>query len=614
MVPVALHPMEDDVSTVERAEICTVARSAPALRDKPDASGDVFAVVFDSARRSMGSLNNKTTAERQACAADEKKKSATAGNAEAATAGEQKNKGLNGHEALKENQQAPRPEPVMKQKADQDEPEQVEPGQADPGQVGLEQAEPPQPGPGEKPPQVAETGAVGQVQEPVADQTPVNQAAIQPEPLPQSQVQIDPMEDLPWESLLRVSEVPVEAPSPATRPADSTTMKTHARPAVSTALSPVVAEILQVAATGQASESCSDECAVPQAADNVTVQVPSETVAAEQAAQPICGENIQKNQELPISVWQFLRGVAAHLEQVVEAQDRASGNKQPGARLQQAVEGRPAADQMPDSRMTKALLAGGLASGGPTHKQLPGQDENRPRGEGASSQASSGDAAKSTDGSAQQTGANDEFRGLLELAGRVRERIGSPDLPSAAVSIGRDLGGKGVSLNEARAMTDLANVVRANIGARHSSMVLRLDPPELGQLRVDVRVHGDELTLRLQADTLLGRDVLQSRLSELRSSLEQHGFKLSQIQVELRVPQGTPAESHQDRPSQHQERWDGQASHDPGWQGHAGGGSETSSQSEWTSEGSAFSQEDAWFGEEQDHVDRLAETGVDLVV
>lgn len=578
--------------TVEWAEVQPVARSAQALRDKPDQSGDVFAAVFDSTRRSIGSRVDRTIREQQDCAADERKK-LTDKSGEEATRVEPKHKGLEGPEEAKKNEQAAPPKPVKKEKIDKVEPERADPQQADPRQ----------PDPADEPSQVTEPVAAEQLQ--------TDQPA--PEPPQQNEVDRQPAEAPSRDPRLTVRESPIEMLSASTQTTESMTTETAAQSVVSAVANPVAATILNMLTSDQACEPSADQGGAPKAPNAAALQASTRPVDAEQAAQPISGESIRQTQEPSMSVWQFLRGVAAHLEQVIEAKDRTSGHKLPGARLQQAVAGEPAAGQRSESQIAKVLMAAGLENG-PTHKQTSGQDENSSREEGATSQASSGEATKSAEGSTQQAGTNDEFRGLLELAGRVRERIISPDLQPASTFAGRDLAGKGVNLNEARAMTDLADVVRANIGARHSSMTLRLDPPELGQLRVDVRMHGEELALRLQADTLAGRDALQSRLSELRSSLEQHGFKLNQVQIELRVPQGSSAESHQDRAFQQPGNWDGQASHEPAWQGHAGGGSETSSESESMNEGSAFSQENASSGEEQDRVGRLAETGVDLVV
>lgn len=152
-----------------------------------------------------------------------------------------------------------------------------------------------------------------------------------------------------------------------------------------------------------------------------------------------------------------------------------------------------------------------------------------------------------------------DFQNLLQAAGRVRGQLGSPrgaTLQTAA----QGAESRGLGIREPGAVTELARLVRSNIGPRHATMVLNLDPPELGRLRIDVQMHRDQLTLRLQAESAQGHEALQSRLTQLRSALELHGVQVQQVDVELRPP-GAPmhASNHQqeetdaDRPGQQSE-------------------------------------------------------------
>lgn len=74
------------------------------------------------------------------------------------------------------------------------------------------------------------------------------------------------------------------------------------------------------------------------------------------------------------------------------------------------------------------------------------------------------------------------------------------------------------------------------IATRGSSvMQLRLDPPELGMVRVEVRHSADGLNLQLQATTHRTQQLLQQHSSELRSALEAQGFQNARIDVQLRL-------------------------------------------------------------------------------
>jgi hypothetical protein len=67
-------------------------------------------------------------------------------------------------------------------------------------------------------------------------------------------------------------------------------------------------------------------------------------------------------------------------------------------------------------------------------------------------------------------------------------------------------------------------------------MTLRLDPPELGQLRVDVRMDDQVLTVRFETQTQAGQEALKGRLTDLRDALERQGIQVNRMEVELRQP------------------------------------------------------------------------------
>ena len=60
---------------------------------------------------------------------------------------------------------------------------------------------------------------------------------------------------------------------------------------------------------------------------------------------------------------------------------------------------------------------------------------------------------------------------------------------------------------------------------------IRLDPPSLGHLRIEIRMSGDTVRVRLSAETADAQRTLTSQLSELRASLEEHGLRLERIDI-----------------------------------------------------------------------------------
>ncbi|MCG6154510.1 flagellar hook-length control protein FliK [Rubinisphaera margarita] len=64
-------------------------------------------------------------------------------------------------------------------------------------------------------------------------------------------------------------------------------------------------------------------------------------------------------------------------------------------------------------------------------------------------------------------------------------------------------------------------------------MRIRLNPPELGTLQIEIGRHQGQLTARLEVETAAARSVIFEQLSVLRESLQQQGLKLDQIHVEV---------------------------------------------------------------------------------
>jgi hypothetical protein len=72
---------------------------------------------------------------------------------------------------------------------------------------------------------------------------------------------------------------------------------------------------------------------------------------------------------------------------------------------------------------------------------------------------------------------------------------------------------------------------RLNMGARRSTARLRLHPPELGRIRVDVRIAGDKVRIGVQTETDQARELLSGRASNLKIALQQHGILVDRFDV-----------------------------------------------------------------------------------
>jgi flagellar hook-length control protein FliK len=81
----------------------------------------------------------------------------------------------------------------------------------------------------------------------------------------------------------------------------------------------------------------------------------------------------------------------------------------------------------------------------------------------------------------------------------------------------------------------LKRVVRALTAAeqRDGQIHLRLSPPELGSLRLELQVKGDALVARVQAETAAAQAVLLDSLPLLRERLAEQGLRIERFDVEL---------------------------------------------------------------------------------
>jgi flagellar hook-length control protein FliK len=73
----------------------------------------------------------------------------------------------------------------------------------------------------------------------------------------------------------------------------------------------------------------------------------------------------------------------------------------------------------------------------------------------------------------------------------------------------------------------------AAVGNRGGSIRLKLSPPELGSLRLEITVRKGTLKARVEAETLAAKNLLLENLSQLRDRLAQQNVQVQQFDVEL---------------------------------------------------------------------------------
>lgn len=91
---------------------------------------------------------------------------------------------------------------------------------------------------------------------------------------------------------------------------------------------------------------------------------------------------------------------------------------------------------------------------------------------------------------------------------------------------------------DGRALIDrVTSAVRAGQRGGIQRMQVRLHPPELGQLRVDLRVTDLQLTAQLETQTVAARSMILDNLDTLRDNLALHGIQIQEFEVRVAPPQ-----------------------------------------------------------------------------
>jgi flagellar hook-length control protein FliK len=113
------------------------------------------------------------------------------------------------------------------------------------------------------------------------------------------------------------------------------------------------------------------------------------------------------------------------------------------------------------------------------------------------------------------------------------------DKPSVPNNVPHMLGlDKSDQANPAEMQENIDRVVKAARAAvsQHTARIqIRLEPPELGLLRIEIKQNASGLQLQLQATNAKAHQLLQQNSAELRNTLEANGIHPRQINIQLRM-------------------------------------------------------------------------------
>lgn len=97
---------------------------------------------------------------------------------------------------------------------------------------------------------------------------------------------------------------------------------------------------------------------------------------------------------------------------------------------------------------------------------------------------------------------------------------------------------------------ELVRSIRLQSGVRNSSARIRLHPPELGRVHVDLHVAGDKIEIDVRTETIAARDLIHDRAAQLTSALQQHGIEVDRFDVTTDLAGGEQDVAHGSHDSQ----------------------------------------------------------------
>lgn len=97
----------------------------------------------------------------------------------------------------------------------------------------------------------------------------------------------------------------------------------------------------------------------------------------------------------------------------------------------------------------------------------------------------------------------------------------------------------------------MARVLNASGGSGRYQATLRLDPPSMGTVRVQLNLQNEGLTIQVDAQSKSVAKLIESRLEDLREALSAHGIRVDRANVVTKAPETSNlADRHDNSPNQ----------------------------------------------------------------
>ncbi len=207
--------------------------------------------------------------------------------------------------------------------------------------------------------------------------------------------------------------------------------------------------------------------------------------------------------------------------------------------------GKAPANQVPDAPSDSTVAAGDDASPAPEV-----QSARQQRANSAADSLSQSGPGNSTTTAAQPGGSNPA------QAAAPQATLHNPQASGAGSSTAPTADTNASQVDRVRFVQRVEQVFQ-DLNGQGGSIRLRLSPPELGSLHIEISVSKGELNARVQADTPAARNILLDNLPALRERLAQHDIKVQSFDVDL-MDRSNSGMSNQS--SQNQNPWQHSAS------------------------------------------------------
>ena len=101
-------------------------------------------------------------------------------------------------------------------------------------------------------------------------------------------------------------------------------------------------------------------------------------------------------------------------------------------------------------------------------------------------------------------------------------------------TLGLDKASDKMDIDASKNVDNIVKSVKTMVSNNTSSMVIRLDPPELGEMRINIRSGSDGMTIEIQAANAKSQQMLQQNSGQLRSALESSGINVNNVDIQFK--------------------------------------------------------------------------------